>query len=116
MSISVEIEGATEAASRLKEIGNSLSQAIGDALREAAESIVNDAQANAPVDTGFLRDSIEISGESETSVTVTSGAEYSVFVEYGTSKMSAQPFFEPAIEQAKAELQQALRDAISGNL
>jgi HK97 gp10 family phage protein len=113
ISFELNIEGAEEAASRLRDTADSISRGIADALRQGAELIVNYAQANAPVDTGYLRDHIEISEESDTSVTVVSGAEYSGFVEHGTSKMAAQPFFEPAIEQARGEIEQLLRNAIS---
>jgi HK97 gp10 family phage protein len=113
MSLSVEIEGADEIVSKLQNISDSLTRNIGAALREGAQLIVDSAQANAPVDTGFLRDSIQVAEESDTSVTVVAEAEYAAFVEYGTRFMSAQPFFEPAIEEAKQQIQQLLRDAIS---
>lgn len=56
----------------------------------------------APVDTGFLRNSITTQQLAEATWSVTVGAEYGFWVNYGTRKMRAQPFFEPAIEAARA--------------
>jgi HK97 gp10 family phage protein len=60
--------------------------------------IIKDASSeNAPVDTGFLRDShdtAEIEGGAEIQV----NADYAGFVEFGTSKMAPQPFLRPAID------------------
>ena len=113
---SFDIEGDDEIVSAFERIADALTRNIASALREAADLIVSNAQANAPVDTGFLQDNIQITSESDTSITVTSEAGYSGFVEYGTSRMSAQPFFEPAIEEARSEIEQIFRDAISGSL
>jgi HK97 gp10 family phage protein len=60
-------------------------------------------QASAPgeapaVDTGFLINSIQTTIKSEIQVETQIGAEYSEALEYGTSKMAARPFVEPAIE------------------
>lgn len=43
-------------------------------------------------DTGFMHDSVEPHGD-----TVTVGAHYAVFVNYGTYKMAARPFWEPSL-------------------
>lgn len=60
------------------------------------------AKAHAPVDTGFLKGSIEAvrSGVAEWIVQV--GAEYAAYVELGTSRMAAQPYLTPAIETVRA--------------
>lgn len=52
-----------------------------------------------PVDTGYLRSTINASG-SGTLITADVDAEYAEYVEYGTWKMSAQPYFEPAFAEA----------------
>ena len=57
------------------------------------------AQLNCPVDTGFLKENINFSAD-DGGVEVWSDATYSVFQEYGTSRMAAQPYFEAAIHQA----------------
>lgn len=56
------------------------------------------AQSVCPVDTGFLKSSIGGRGEDRTG-TVQATAEYAQYVEYGTWKMEAQPYFTSAVEQ-----------------
>lgn len=107
----LDVEGAENISSRFQDKAEALRSGMGDALREIAQVIVDSAQANAPVDTGYLRDNIQIQSESDTEVIVVSAAEYSTFVEHGTRYMSAQPFFEPAIEEGRSQAGQILRDA-----
>lgn len=114
-NIDVEVEGAEAIASSFRNKADALTTGLGEALREIAQIIVDEAQANAPVDTGYLRDHIRMTEESDTSVTVVSEAEYSSFVEFGTRYMSAQPFFEPAIESARSEASRILQDAFANS-
>lgn len=104
----IEIEGLDAAVSRLDEAADTTSETLADALRAAGDAFVESAQAAAPVDTGYLRDNITITTSSDTEVVIESEAEYSLFVEEGTSKMSAQPFFFQAADAAIQELQQSI--------
>ena len=52
-----------------------------------------------PIDTGFLHDSINV-GIFDTSIRVWTDCEYAQYVEYGTWKQDAQPYFTPALEEA----------------
>ncbi len=63
----------------------------------ASAAIVAQAQADAPVRTGFLRSSISrlVSGGK---FVVAALASYAGYVEYGTSRMSARPYLTPAAE------------------
>lgn len=68
-----------------------------------AKKIAADARSRAPVETGYLRSSIQpssLTAGKEALVLV--GAEYGRFVEFGTYKMQAQPFLMPAVEADKA--------------
>lgn len=69
------------------------------------------AKALAPVDTGKLRNLITSERQGTVGV-LTSQAEYSVYVEYGTSKTRAQPFMNPAFVEAcewlKSEIERGL--------
>jgi HK97 gp10 family phage protein len=114
--MSVQVEGLDDLLSRFDSMVNNLSQEIGNALLDIADTIVSNAQGSAPVDTGELRDDISIVDSSDTSITITSGAGYSGFVEYGTRYMSAQPFFEPAINQAQGQIGPIISDAVSNAL
>ena len=55
-----------------------------------------------PVDTGYLRSTID-AGEWDDGFWCEATADYAQYVEYGTSYMDAQPYFEPALEAAFAE-------------
>lgn len=69
-----------------------------DSEYSAFEQAFNNTIADlCPVRTGYLRSTCECFRVSNT-IICWAGAEYAQYVEYGTSKMSAQPFFEPAIE------------------
>lgn len=57
------------------------------------------ATSSVPVDTGFLESTIEADTDGDT-CWAEAWADYAQYVEYGTSKMSAQPFFEDALETA----------------
>ena len=76
-----------------------------------AERVVATAKSFAPVKTGKLRGSINFKAD-ETGVTIFAGTEYASYVEYGTVKMNAQPFFNPAIEAHLKELETFLGRAL----
>lgn len=83
---------------KLPDLLAAMPEAVALIVQHAAEAMTAAAQGNAPVRTGYLRDHIhtEMTGEAE--ATITSEAPYSGFVENGTSRMGAQPFFTPAVE------------------
>lgn len=68
-----------------------------------------------PVDTGYLRSTLDAGG-GDTYCYAETDCEYAQYVEYGTWKQSAQPYFEPAIEAALQEAEplwiQAEEDAL----
>lgn len=55
-----------------------------------------EGRATCPVDTGFLRDHIDYAND-KGGVEIWSEATYSVYQEYGTSRMRAQPYFESSV-------------------
>lgn len=70
-----------------------------DALEECAETFLQLARQIVPVDTGFLRSTL-YSEQDGLSIYFEATAEYAEFVEYGTWKQRAQPYFRPALEEA----------------
>jgi HK97 gp10 family phage protein len=78
-------------------------------VAQAALEIEGLAKQFAPVDTGFMRNAITAEQEDEMAWTVTSAAFYSVYVEFGTSRMDAQPFMIPAIEIVRPKFERAMR-------
>lgn len=84
-------------------------------LRKVAHDIEGEAKTRAPFKTGFLRNSIgnRLVNQYQAEVTVT--AEYAAYLEFGTRRMAARPFFTPAVEHNRAPFEaavaQVLRDA-----
>jgi HK97 gp10 family phage protein len=92
---------------RLPQIRAGLAAAADRGVDRAADHIVNLAQQLCPVDEGDLRSTIRKEGDAGTGERfVKAGGisgpnkfvDYGAFVEYGTDKSPAQPFFFPAVE------------------
>lgn len=64
-------------------------------MNHVADEIAEEAKRLAPVLTGHLRDNISVI-RGRYGVEIYSAARYSLFVEFGTSKMAAQPFLRVA--------------------
>lgn len=76
-------------------------------------------QASAPgeapaIDTGTLVNSIHSEFQGLMTGIVFTGIEYAPYLEYGTSKMAARPFFTPAAESARAAFVAAMMTIIRG--
>lgn len=80
-------------------------QGLSTAIKSSANLAVNVAKRKAPVDTGNLRSQIgyEKSADGK-DVEIFSNAPYSGYVEFGTVRQNAQPYFMPAIRLAVAHL------------
>lgn len=63
------------------------------------QEAVEQAQADAPVDTGFLRDHIQYNAD-DGGVEIVATAYYSAYQEYGTIYMNGRNYFEPAVRNA----------------
>lgn len=124
----VKLTGLTETLEKLKSIPRLVKiKGVGPlrgATHAAARAIANVAQMNAPVDTGNMRAQVYVFRDTQAgdhterySVSVRTGrkkgkrlallkigrrdAYYWFMVEFGTSKMHAQPFMRPAFEGTK---------------
>jgi HK97 gp10 family phage protein len=71
---------------------------VATELADAAEEIEFLGKDLAAVDTGEMRDKIHVVVFDKLSLQVRADADHSGFVEYGTSRMAAQPFMTPAVE------------------
>lgn len=76
-------------------------------VKKSALAIEATAKINAPVDTGTLESSIssDING---LTAEIGPDTDYEAYVEYGTSKMNAQPYMGPAFEKHAPQFEQAL--------
>ena len=115
------------------QIGAALPRATARAVKKVAFDIQQDAQDLAPVDTGFLKNSIytvtsegstygqagsapgdsyllpetEAPGDDQTAY-VGVGANYGIYQEMGTRFMAAQPYFYQAVDDGNTSLDDAL--------
>ena len=79
---------------------------VAHLLDKVANDVLKDAQDKAPVKTGYLKNSGHIeAGDDKYSRYVVFSASYSIFVEFGTRFMHAQPFLTPAVEHHRRSFQ-----------
>ena len=82
-------------------------------IEKAALTLEKNAKQNCPVDTGKLRASISTEvGNLEAEVGT--NVEYALYVEFGTSKQSAQPFMRPALDKAITQLNRDMAKTLGG--
>lgn len=101
------------AAAELSAIAASIVPRTVTALTKASFDTQTRARVRAPVDTGNLQNSITIDPPTVNAsgdVTVEGGpeADYGEYVERGTSRMSAQPYVTPSVDEVTPGLDQAL--------
>lgn len=98
--------------------------AFKDGLRDVLPKILESwgivaegyAKLNCPVDTGRLRNSITHERDDEEGqVQIGTNVEYAPYVEYGTSRMKAQPYLEPAILDNISEYQDIADEYLRGD-
>jgi HK97 gp10 family phage protein len=93
---SADVKINTSAMPEIKRLG-------AKAQDDVADLIVELSKANVPVDTGALRDSITKSKDGD-SIMVKTDTGYGGFVEFGTVFQAAQPYMQPAAEQASQRI------------
>ncbi len=114
-TLTTRLEGVERLTANLRLWQVTRRRAVADVVTEYAALIARDAKARAPVDTGALRASIEARTRGvllTLAAEVVAGAPYAIFVEHGTSRMSAQPFLFPAFEAHSLGFYNALKDAL----
>ena len=99
MSFSLELtyKGVKGSQSALKQFEVDIPQQVTDWLETMGEIVVEEMKGLCPVDTGALQDSIDYS-VSGTDLTFEATEDYAGFVEFGTSRMAAQPYFMPPLD------------------
>lgn len=74
-------------------------QLIGRAIVAVGARIVSDAQAAAPVDTGFHKGEIKALTDTPGQLTIVAGAPYAGYLEFGTVHMAPRPHMMPAVDR-----------------
>lgn len=71
-----------------------------EGCRKFVETFLRVSTDLVPVDTGYLKSTLKAKSDYFSFCSVETICEYAQYVEYGTYKQRAQPYFEPALEEA----------------
>lgn len=116
-TLQIELKGITEFSNLLNRLDGAIrGEVVQNALLAGAYIIEGYAKIGVPVDTGFLRGSIQSARGPENSAIVAVAAEYGAYVEYGTSRMGAQPYMRPAVDQHIPEITEAIAANLSDSI
>lgn len=118
-SVDIRMDGFDELLNRLKSLADS--EPIAKiALEKAGEHLRGAIENTTPVRTGALKASIVKDEVKDNKILIGPSQQGPAFrahfVEYGTTKMSAQPFMRPTFEQQKTRLQQIMAEEIREGL
>lgn len=90
----------------------SAEERVTQVLRASALKIEALAKTKVPVRTGNLKNSLHSEVLKWDTAVVGTHVEYAPYVEFGTRKMSARPFFVPAVEAVVPEFKQAIQKVL----
>lgn len=118
--VEMELVGVDELLKQLEQLGRKGSSIENKALKQAGELMANEMRKEAPVDTGALRDSIEVSNiktkKGRKRVEVGPTVYYSRWVEMGSSKMTGTAFMARTYEANKSQAQKIIIDELRKGL
>jgi len=84
---------------------------VATAVRQTAKAIEKGAKQRVAVDTGYLKSQIRSEPLDEHQALVVADTDYAKFLEYGTRRMAAQPYFIPAVEAERKQFVRKIRKA-----
>ena len=110
VAVTIELEDLDELPD---EQSQALEEEIHNIVESAGDNMVSYAQGIVPVRTGNLMASIfsEVDPD-DLSIALGATADYASFIEYGTVKMRAQPFLQPAADIGEEEMNARIEEAI----
>jgi HK97 gp10 family phage protein len=112
-NITLTAEGLDAAQAFTRRVADSIRPITERSIEACLQEMVDYAKSIVPVDTGFLRDSIDWAATGEGEWHFRAKAGYASYVELGTSKMQAQPFMQPAVEAILDEIEGKTDDAFA---
>lgn len=113
--ITMRVQGSAELRRALDQLrGAQRRRAQRDGLEAGARIVETYAKVAAPVDTGALRNSIMLDEVTPERAIIGPHVEYAEHVEFGTSRMAAQPYLRPALDEHEREIVGAIEDAVRG--
>lgn len=97
----------------LGDLDDVLYEELHQVIIKTAYDVEAQAKQRAPVDTGFLKSSIQAKQTNDPlTMEVVVGAQYGIYQEFGTVKMAAHPYLIPAVEVVRPGFQSAVEQAI----
>lgn len=84
---------------------------VRNAIRKAEANIIRRAQERSRVDTGYMRGGWQSRVISSMEGIVYNLVEYTIYNEFGTVNMAAQPMLRPAVEETREEFESDIREA-----
>ena len=96
------LDGMETVLNNLSTYSNNVQQGVQEELSTTAYDIVTDAQQLAPVDLGNLQANIRVKQDGQYAKTITSGADYSAFVEFGTGGSVDIPVFAQGLDDIES--------------
>jgi HK97 gp10 family phage protein len=113
-AISMTVRGGEQLQRNLQRLaGRERRQAQADGLEAGARVVEAWAKNLCPVDTGNLMNSIQVDEVSPTQAIIAPHTDYAEFVEFGVSRMAAQPYMRPAIDEHEREIVGAVRETVA---
>jgi HK97 gp10 family phage protein len=116
-----------------EQVFQEIDEKVNKLVRATAFKVEAGAKRGAPVDTGFLRNSIyvrtedssdargqggelfpELPAAEHNAAYIAVGATYGIYLEYGTSRHAAHPYLTPAVEQIRQPFLDALDKIANG--
>lgn len=104
----LEVKGIKEADAALQDLLARLPQFQRENFEEVGKAMVESAKARTPIDTGRLVSNNKILKVNDKELIVGNPVPYAGFVEYGTIRQRAQPFWTPVINQIAKRFPDAL--------
>ncbi|PLR93193.1 HK97-gp10 family putative phage morphogenesis protein [Bacillus sp. T33-2] len=119
--MSFKLEGMDQLMRQIDQMGKAVdNQLLEKALQEGAEIMKEKVQETVPVRTGKLKANIIVSDVKDGVIHVgpdqQGTAFYGHFLEFGTSKATAQPFMGPAFENNKDAVEEKMADVVKREL
>lgn len=117
MAVSLEFDDLDRLVASLSSHTAGMESRLALVVRKAAFDVERIAKTLAPVDTGFLKNSIHTEIVANNwrvyAADVIADAHYAGFVEYGTSRMAPQPYMGPALDRVAPGFEAALEALVT---
>ena len=108
-----KVTSISVAFNRFPEIAAALPEKTKVVVAKVARDIEADAKNVVPVDTGNLKNSIDVEFADDGLIAIVAPhTEYAAFVEFGTRRMSAYPYMTPAAERNRPAFIAAMKQML----